>query len=134
MWGRRKFAVSVGMPKCLTARSRKAGKVRRTTVRVLAVAPSGCQGSGGRGVGLASDPIASYLPLPRLASANSGAYTAVQSDGAELLASPSPDLLSMAREPFQHRRPPPPPRMPLLLLRNWQPQSLPGGETLSSRE
>lgn len=38
------------------------------------------------------------LSLPRSASANSGAYTAIQSDGAELLASPGPGLLSMASE------------------------------------
>lgn len=69
------------------------------------------------------------LSLPGLASANSGTYSAVQRDRAELLASPSPDLLSMAREPLEPQRPSLP---PLLLLRNWQPQSQPppGGETL----
>lgn len=43
------------------------------------------------------------LPLPHLASATSGAYTAVQRDGAELPASRCPDLLSMAREPLEPR-------------------------------
>lgn len=71
------------------------------------------------------------LSLPRLASANSGAYTAVQREGAELLATSGPDLLSMAREPLEPRCLPPP---PLLLLGNWQLQPQPGGETLSSRE
>lgn len=47
------------------------------------------------------------LPRPRLASANSGAYTAVQRNGAELLASPGPDLPSMAKESLEPRRPAP---------------------------
>lgn len=46
----------------------------------------------------ARGPVLSYLPRPRLASANSGAYTAAQRNGAELLASPGPDLPSMAKE------------------------------------
>lgn len=57
-------------------------------------------GEAGRGGG---NPSATYLPLPHLASATSGAYTAVQRDGAELLASLCPDLLSMAREPLEPR-------------------------------
>lgn len=55
----------------------------------------------------ARGPVVSYLPRPRLASANSGAYTAVQRNGAELLASPGPDLPSMAKESLEPRRPAP---------------------------
>lgn len=58
--------------------------------------PAGSKGGRVEGAG-AGDPVASYLPLPRLASANSGAYTAVQRDRAELLASQDLDLPSMAR-------------------------------------
>lgn len=72
---------------------------RGAAVRDLAAAPAGSWGGGAEGGGL----LASYLPLPRFASATSGAYTAVQRDGAELLASPGPDPLSMARAPGEPR-------------------------------
>lgn len=64
--------------------------------------PAGSKGGRAEGAG-AGDPVASYLPLPRLASANSGAYTAVQGHRAELLASLGLDLPSMVREPLQPR-------------------------------
>lgn len=71
------------------------------------------------------------LPLPHLASVTPGAYTAVQRDGAELLASPGPDLLSIAREP---REPRARRRRRRFYATGSRSLSLPGGETLSSRE
>lgn len=94
-FGGREDVFHFGSSRCLNARPPGAAVVRGAAIGDLAVAPAGSWGGGAGGGG----PFASYLPLPRLASATSGAYTAVQRDGAELLASPGPDLLSMAREP-----------------------------------
>ena len=99
--GRREdSAVSIEMPQCLTAGSREGAEDHGPRP---GSGPQRAAREAGRRGGGAGDPVASYLPLPRLASANSGAYTAVQRDRAELLASPGLDRPSMVREPLQPR-------------------------------
>lgn len=118
-------SISAEMPKCPTAGSREgAGVWRGDPGPGFHSGPQGAAREAGRRAG---GPNSSYLSPSRLALANSGAYTAVQRDRAELLASTASGLLSMARASLEPRRLQPPP----LLLCNWQPQ--PGGETVLPR-